>query len=70
MGQLCHGGNGIEMNGPAEKAFMYRLRAEELKAMIPDMKDRVYAKILENIADDYYRLADMQEQIAEARLSN
>jgi hypothetical protein len=52
------------MNEHAEKAFVYRQRAEELRAMIPDMKDRTYAKILEKIATDYDRLADIQEQLA------
>jgi len=53
------------MDDHAKMVFIYRQRAEELRVMIPDMKDRMYAKILEKIAADYDRLAEIQERIAE-----
>jgi hypothetical protein len=52
------------MNGHNEKALEYRLKAEELRSMIPDMKDRSSREILEKIAADYDHLAIVQERLA------
>jgi uncharacterized membrane protein (DUF106 family) len=52
--------------GPAEKAFRYRSYAQELKVKIRKMRDRRCAKILENIAADYDRLAAIQEQLSKS----
>jgi hypothetical protein len=50
--------------GPAEKAFRYRSYAEKLKVKIRNMRDRHCAKILENIAADYDRLAEIEDQLS------
>lgn len=52
------------MNGHKERALQYRLKAEELRAMIPDMKDEQTRDTLENIARGYDRLATIQKHLA------
>jgi hypothetical protein len=53
------------MDENQERAFQYRQRAEELRAIIPDMKDPVCRETLVKVAADYDRLAEVQERIAE-----
>jgi len=48
----------------SDRALLYRKRADELKAIIPDMNDRIYAKVLEKIAADYDQLAETEERIS------
>ena len=52
------------MDGHAEKAFVYRQRAEELRVIAADMKDEANRQILLRIAADYDRLATIQDQLA------
>lgn len=52
------------MNEHEERAFKYRQKADELRAILPDMKDPLYRKILERIILDYDKLAVAQEKLA------
>jgi len=54
------------MNGHNKKALEYRMKADELRSMIPDMKDRGTREIFEKIAGDYDHLALVQERLANA----
>ena len=47
-----------------ERAYQYRQRAEELRAILPDMKDPASRKTLIKLAEDYDRLADRQEKLS------
>lgn len=58
------GDSGIAMDGHGEKAFLYRQRAEELRVMADDVKDRRTREVLLRLAHDYERLAVMQDQLA------
>jgi hypothetical protein len=55
---------GREMNEHQKRAVRYRNRAEELRAIIPDMKDPISRETLVKIAADYDRLAETQEKLA------
>ena len=57
---------GREMDGHAERAFLYRQKAEELRGMISDMKDQQTRETLESIARGYDQLANVQESLAKA----
>ena len=46
------------------RAFRYRQRAEELRAILTDMKDEVSCETLVKIAADYDPLADIQDGLA------
>lgn len=49
-----------------KKALEYRLKAEELRSMIPDMKDPNTCEVLEKIAAGYDHLALVQERLGNA----
>jgi hypothetical protein len=49
-----------------ERAFQYRQKAEELRAMIPDMRDGHTRVTLEKIAAGYDQLARVQDNLAKA----
>lgn len=61
---LAWGTIGCEMDGHKARALKYRLKAEELRSMLPDMKDEQSRKTLERIAIDYDHLAMLQEMLA------
>jgi len=52
------------MDEHKERAFLYRQRAEELRAIAEDIKDANNRKVLVQIADDYDRLARIQDHLA------
>ena len=52
------------MDGHKDRAFTYRQKAEELRAVAPGMKDPENRKMLLKIADDYDRLARIQDHMA------
>jgi hypothetical protein len=54
------------MGGHEERARKYRLKAAELRAMLPDMKDQNMRATLAGIAAGYDRLAKIQETLAKA----
>lgn len=54
------------MNGHEERAFQYRQKAEEVRAMIPDMSDDQTRQTLEKIAVGYEQLANVQDNLARA----
>lgn len=54
------------MNEHKERAFQYRQKAEEIRAMIPDMPDDQTRQTLEKIATGYEQLANVQENLARA----
>lgn len=54
------------MNEHDKRAFDYRQKAVELRAMIPDMKDRHSRDTLEKIAAGYDQLANVQDSLARA----
>jgi len=54
------------MNEHEKKALDYRMKAEELRSMIPDMKDQNTREVLEKIAADYDHLATVQMKLAES----
>lgn len=58
------GDMGWEMDGHSKKAFDYRQRAEELRAMIQDFKDPKTREIFERIAATYEHLANLQDGMA------
>lgn len=65
MGSMMRRGTiGREMDGHAEQAFKYRQKAEELRAMIPDMKDQHARETLEKLAVGYDQLAKAQDNLA------
>jgi hypothetical protein len=55
------------MEGHAERAFVYRQRAEELRVIAADIKDEANHRILLRIAADYERLAVIQDQLASVK---
>lgn len=55
---------GREMGEHAERAFKYRQKAEELRAMIPDMTDYQSRETLAKIAAGYDQLAKVQDTLA------
>lgn len=57
------GGNGDSMDEYDQRAFQYRQRAEELRAILSDMTDRYCHDTLETIALEYDRLAKVQERL-------
>jgi cation transport regulator ChaB len=50
------------MNEYEDRARQYRQRAEELRAILPDMHDQVCRDTLIKIAAGYDKLADEQDQ--------
>ena len=48
-----------------DRAHQYRQRAEELRAILPDMHDPICRETLIKIAAGYDRLADAQEQLGQ-----
>ena len=58
------------MNEFDERAFQYRQRAEELRNIIPDMKDSHTRETIERIIRNYDNLADEQEKLAKFKISN
>lgn len=52
------------MDGHSEQALQYRQRAEELRAILPDMKDEFCRKTVEKIILDYEKLARIQDKLA------
>ena len=52
------------MNDYESRAFQYRQRAEELRAILSDMKDPHTRGKIENLIRDYDRLADAQDKLA------
>ncbi len=54
------------MDGHKERALQYRLKAQEVRAMLSDMKDQHARDALEGIAAGYERLATIQENLAKA----
>ncbi len=61
---MLRGIMGREMDEHEERAFKYRQKAEEVRAMIPDMNDRNIRETLEKIAADYDILAGVQDSLA------
>lgn len=57
---------GRGMNEHEQCALKYREKAEELRAILPSMKDPLYRKILEKLIVDYGKLADAQEKLAKS----
>lgn len=57
---------GRGMNEHEQRALKYREKAEELRAILPSMKDPLYRKILEKLIVDYGKLADAQEKLAKS----
>lgn len=55
---------GREMGEHAERAFRYRQKAEELRAMIPEMTDYQSRETLAKIAAGYDQLAKVQDTLA------
>jgi len=51
------------MNEYEDRARQYRQRAEELRAILPDMHDQVCRDTLIKIAAGYDKLADEQDQL-------
>jgi hypothetical protein len=49
------------------RASAYRQRAEKLRAIAPRMKDEASRKVLFKIADNFDRLALVQDQLAALR---
>ena len=52
------------MNDREKFVYQCRQRAEELKVVLSEMKDRQTRQIIENIIRDYDRIADIQERLA------
>lgn len=52
------------MNEDHETARRYRQRAEEVRTIAGDMRDRTSRQILVDIADDYERMAVIMDGIA------
>jgi len=52
------------MDGHEERAFMYRQKADELRTVAEGMKDSTNRKMLLKMADDYDRLARIQDHMA------
>ncbi|HEX5279446.1 MAG TPA: hypothetical protein VFW28_05170 [Micropepsaceae bacterium] len=50
------------MNGDDFRAFQYRQRAEELRAILSDMKDPEIRKKIEKLILDYEKLAFIQDK--------
>lgn len=48
--------------GDVEKAVAYRNRAEECRTMASDFQDEGRRRVLESLADDYDRLAELKER--------
>lgn len=64
MGSLRPSGAGwYQMDDYQRRAFQYRQRAEELRAILSDMTDRYCHDTLETIAIEYDRLAKVQERL-------
>jgi hypothetical protein len=51
------------MKEDLDSAKRYRARAEKLRAIAEDTKDRSARKALLEVADDYDRMADARERI-------
>lgn len=56
----------MQMVGHKERAEEYRLKAEELRSLMPDMTDKHTRELLEKIAADYDQLAVVGEGFAES----
>lgn len=52
------------MDGHAERALKYRQKAEVLRAMMADFRDRQTHETFKKLAADYERLASVQEMLA------
>ena len=52
------------MDGHEERAYMYRQKAEELRVVAIGMKDPENRKMMLKMADDYDRLARIQDHMA------
>ena len=61
---MARGSSGCEMNAHAEKAAHYRQRAVEMRELASRMKSETHREMLLKIADDYERLARIQDQLA------
>ena len=55
------------MNENEARAFQYRQRAEELRRTVPDMADEFCRKTLENVIDQYEKLATVQDKLSRLR---
>lgn len=49
-----------------KRAFGYRQKAEELRALLPDMTDPAARQMLEKIADGYDQMARTHDSLAKA----
>ena len=58
--------SGHEDRGHEDRAREYREKAEELRAMLEDIKDDFARGTLERVAAGYDELAQIQEKLAEA----
>lgn len=54
------------MSEHQQRAFRYRQRAEELRMILPDLKDPHTRKAIERIIRDYDKLAEMKQQLAKS----
>jgi len=52
------------MDGHKDRAFTYRQKAEELRVVAIGMKDPENRKMMLKMADDYDRLARIQDHMA------
>ena len=48
--------------GDQEKLVAYRNRAEECRTMASDFQDEGRRRVLESLADDYDRMAELKER--------
>lgn len=60
---------GCEMDAHSEKAFKYRQKAEDIRAMVHDMMDQQSRDSLERIAVSYDELAAIQDNLASSSRS-
>lgn len=54
------------MSEHEKRAFGYRQKADELRAMLPDMTDPPARQMLEKIVDGYDQMARTQDSLAKA----
>ena len=53
-----------------ERAYQYRQRAEELRAILPDMKDPHTRETVERIIRGYDKLAIAQDRLSQENKAN